>query len=400
MPVFEVTCKRRSGVAKELIFATSMEHIIDECRQRNEVPLYVRLYCVSARSLFFMRRQTTSLLQSLHDLLSSGIQLSQALSMLSGMHRGYLGSWAQVLAQGLTFGITFDRLLEQIPLVDEFEKNVIAAAYEHGKLLEALEMVLRCRKEQALLRAQFIRLAAMPCIGIGFILIFIGIFVLVILPSIYGSVTGMQLRFNPDQQIFMERIKYLSENGLLIVTSSGFLVILALVVLILSIKRSWGYKLVSVVPIISKVLGGRDLFLVASSLRVLVASGVPLDKSILLVAKIGRLHTLHQQMQHIHMQLMHGITFDQAVLGSTFARLFPEIIPMIQVGLNSGRLDKAFENIENYAYQKTTITISRLQVLVQPLLLFIAGLIIVFFIKNLYLPLLMIPLESASLIGG
>lgn len=399
MPLFEVVRYRTGTVDKTLLYATSIE-VIHQILQRSNYNLIQAQVCtIHPLYLYWYRVHVVRSWQSVVSLMNGGLHLTQALNIVSVYEHSLAGKWFQALADGLEQGYSLGELLNEIRLLNDLEKNSLVAAYNHGELLKSLQKISSQQIEYAELLSSFKRLAAIPFFAIMSILIFIGFFLHVILPSLYSNIKIMNFSYTHEQRQFLRFVEYIIDysSTIFVCFVAALSVLVFFIIRALRNVRNFHYFLK--IPIFNKLFIGNDLYKISSFLSLALSAGLPIHQALNLAIQQTRVSRIKNELQVLHDMVLAGHQLDAMYAKTSFAKCFPETLVMLRVGFASGNVALAFDRIEGYVKKQLFVLIKRFQLVIQPFLLLIAALIIVFFIKKIYFPILMLPLEATASIS-
>jgi type II secretory pathway component PulF len=396
MPLYEVVRQRAGVIDKALLFAPSIEVVKHVASRANYNLIQAHVHTIPQFYLYWHRTKIMRCWQSVVSLIQGGLHITEALQVIASYETSLVGMWFMVLADGLERGHSLGELLDEINVLNQLEKDSLVAAYKHGEFLKSLQKISLYQSERAELINSFKRLAAIPIFGILSIFIFIGFFIHVILPTLYNNIKNMNFYFSHDQERFLLFIEYLIHHSFSIVMFFIGLLFLIFAFIVITLRYARFFQYLIKIPIVNRLVVGKDLYTVASFLSLALAAGLPINQSLSLVIQQTRLSRIKHELSFMHDMVLAGYKLDEIFAKTLFARYFPEALIMLRVGFESGNVASAFERIEYYVKNQVLLLIRRFQLVIQPLLLVLAALIIVLFIKNLYFPMLMLPLEATS----
>ena len=123
---------------------------------------------------------------------------------------------------------------------------------------------------------------------------------------------------------------------------------------------------------------------IASTLSILIRSGVPILHALDLTGKSSGNVIIEKVFEDIKLEVKRG---------QSLARLFeekeifpPMVVQMIAIGEEIGELGKMLEHVSAYYYEKMTVAIDRLLVLIEPVLLIVIGGVVGIMVVAMFLP--------------
>ena len=139
-------------------------------------------------------------------------------------------------------------------------------------------------------------------------------------------------------------------------------------------------------PVIGHILWYGNLLAYMQALAILTAGGVHVAPALQLALGAISMNKLHTTFATVGCDVEKGMHVSRALNEHARAFCGPSVIALIRVGEESGRLDRAFEQVVVVYQQRLEKTSSLVTTLVQPLLMIVLGLMITGLIFAVYVP--------------
>lgn len=321
-------------------------------------------------------RQITDFTEDLADLLDAGLQLDQALRVLS--ERQQNPRQQDIISQLRTQvreGSSFSKALKA---ADAGFDRTYCSLIEAGEISGTLPLVLRRQAEfltvREELKAKVISALIYPCILIFFGIAMILIFVFVLAPRLIKLMerTGSDLPFLTRVLITVSQggVNYWWLWLLILIGICGGLYAF----LSTESGKLWWDQMQLKLPVVGEVLTLRSQVQLTHTLGTLIGNGIPMLTGLGLVTNaISNLY-IRQHMLQVTDLVEQGANLSSA-LRRTHA-LPSEIIDMISVGEQTGKMDDSLAKITRRQERKLGTTMDRLTALLAPAFLIVISLVL------------------------
>jgi len=139
-------------------------------------------------------------------------------------------------------------------------------------------------------------------------------------------------------------------------------------------------------PIIGSIMQQRFIGYTMQTLAVLLQGGMPLKQAISVVGQSVHNNLCKEQLVLLEGQIAAGSSLSDAIIRQQGMMGAPDVIAMIEVGQESGRLSMLLARVGHTYYERVTQQLSRLTMLLQPAVMVILGLLVALLIFAVYGP--------------
>ncbi|MCA9735460.1 MAG: type II secretion system F family protein [Deferribacteres bacterium] len=319
-------------------------------------------------------------------LLQSGVPLLSALSILADqMHEKPFRSVILAIIGDINRGTTFHEGLARFPTIfPNIFVSLVKVAEISGGLPDILRQISEYLHKQDKTQKRIKSATAYP----KFVFFF---FLFILIGVVYGLVPKFQETFasyDAELPVLTEILLAVSNAALKYIYIELGLVVSGIVAWKRFLKTSKGIyfqaNLVLKIPVIGNLISKDILSRFCRTLRVLLKSGVPLVTGLEVAAETAQ-DVIYTSALH---KIRRGI-----ISGDTFAKqlaIYPQfpamVVKMIATGEQSGSLDKMLLNIADLYDSELDAKIAGLSTIIEPVLMVGLGIIAVFVILALYLP--------------
>ncbi|MGE0009945.1 MAG: type II secretion system F family protein [Candidatus Babeliales bacterium] len=331
----------------------------------------------------------TTFFDQLATLLEAGVYLDAALAILAEQtaHAGF-ASVINDIASSVQEGSQFHEALDVYKdLFDTVIISVVRSGQEVGNLPVALRSIAKYLAFREQFKATIKRVCMLPLITCLFFLVVAVIIIGFIVPSFASLYQSAGKELPATTQTLLWLSSWVSLAGLALLVP--FFVVLYLCVRVL--KRS--YKVMRIyeavllnVPIIGRIIGYGNLLSYMQALAILSAGGVHVAQALKLALGAISVTSLHDTFIQVHYDVQHGKHVSVALKQSNALYGGPSVLALLRVGEESGRLDRAFEQVVVVYQQQLEKTSNLVTTLIQPLLMIALGLMITGLIFAVYVP--------------
>ncbi len=372
------------------LFARSPEHL-DELLLRRHIALITS----KPQKHYFVRPisldQRLAVFQQLSTLLDSGVIIPDALLIIaSQLDHSRLQDRMDAVAHLVQSGYSLSEALYTIgDVANPIMLQLIKAGEESGKLPQTLHSIcdhLAATKDfYSRLRSALL----LPAITLLFFLGIILIIFIVILPRFVDIFATMHAKVPPATQALLSISAWLKSPlcGLLI-SSTLFVLVLTWRISKKGRLRTWRDMLVVRIPIVGTIMRQRFLSYSMRALSVLLESGMPLSQGLSIVKQSVSNQIFKLYLATLERDIDAGSSLSDA-MGRSFEDVFsPDIIAMVEVGQESGKLPLLLNRIAMAYHERVMQKLSRLTLLVQPAVMILLGLLVSSLVFAIYGPIL------------
>jgi general secretion pathway protein F len=396
MSAFEYTALNISGkTCKGTLEADTARQIRQQLREQHLTPLTVNLVVKKSKQRFLGNYNKIShadlamFTRQLATLLRSGLTLEEALRIIA---QQTVKNKSLILAirTKVVEGHSLATGLSEFPKIFS---NAYCATISAGEQSGYLDLVLERLADNIESRQ---RLRQKTLLALFYPMLLTAVAMLVIIGLLtYVVPQVIQIFANTKQELPLSTTILINISDFLQIYSLWILLILIILITtwryVLNIKK-FRYKLHYIllkIPLISKLEQGINVTRFTHTLSILVGSGVSLIESLQITAQaVSNLYMQNAILNALN-KVREGSSLHSALQQSSqgLNNLFPPImIHLIANGEASGNLEKMLEHVAINQEQELETLINVLMGLFEPLLILIMGLIVLFIVLSILMP--------------
>lgn len=338
---------------------------------------------VTSKEVLSFTQKLTTLVRAQVDLLSAVRIIHDQAD--DGRFKQLLSEVVESTKEGQTFSESLARFPEAFsPLF----VNIVRAGEASGKLDVALQQLAESLSRDDALRRRVRSALAYPillmCVGLGSLLVLMT-FVIPKLESLFMDLGGDLPLMT---KIVLATSRLCRQGAIWVALGGGLIVGVILWRRGGALVGQWAGRLLRRLPVLKRLIANQELLHFASSLNLLLRSGVPALGSLQLVTP-----SLGDARLRAHMQRAH----ERVALGESLSKSFeaeralpPFFVKMIAVGEESGRLDEVLEEIARSYHQQIDADIATVSSLIEPVLILVMGSVLGAIVLSILLPIFQI----------
>jgi len=401
MPKFFYRAKKGiNEIVESVIEAESVNDAVIKITQQGYVPVDVNLYQEPPASpmprrprtfsrIFsqrISRHQTVTLTRQLYDLVDAGIPVLRALRLLAvqespGKMKELLEDAANVVQDG---GALSDALAKHQGVFSALYVNLIRSGEASGHLNTVLERLADFLEKDEQVSSKAVTSLIYPSL----ILTVGAVTVFVLLSFVIPRLTEM----------FSELSQGLPWPTVLLIAVSNFFARFWWALLLIAGTGVFYFKRLYAipekrliidrkqlkVPILGEFIMKLEIVRFAQTLATLLEGGVSIVEALKGVSAVAGNHALRQELEKVAQDVAQGSSLAGSLKETTF---FPaNVINMVIVGEESGRLEEALYKVGSSYERQTDEVMKRITSLLEPSLIVAVGLVIGFIVVAMLLP--------------
>jgi len=322
-------------------------------------------------------------------LVNSGVELLKALKLVSKQIKSKkLKDVVLQITNDVSKGDSLSKSMQKYGSVfDSSMVHIVRAGENSGKLGFVLQSLTNYLNDRLTLIKRLKYASLLPGITIIFaFLIVLGIFIFVI-PQFESLFTAMDQPIPDSTKIVMKISSFLrSQNAFF-----GFLIFLSLllffrVALCFDKVKKLKDKFVLHIYFLNKIFLLFDLIAFLQILSMFLKSGVPLKGALELGAETVKNNYFKEKIYIVLDCVVEGQSLEDA-LNHVGQKFFPDnLLAVVNVGENAGNLDFMLQKAADFFQEELKNKLQVLTTIFQPALMIIIGLLIVFLMLSVYLP--------------
>ncbi|MGV3662950.1 MAG: type II secretion system F family protein [Prosthecobacter sp.] len=312
--------------------------------------------------------------EDMGDLLSSGLQVEQALQAMEGRSASKTGTLAKKVRELVRDGVPLSESLRQAsPSFDELYCNMVAAGENSGALDEIMDRQARHLRLMEAVSAKVTGALIYP----AFLVVTGGALAIIMVTYLLPKLSGL-LSSNKEPP-FLIRFS-LSMSEVLRTWWWAILIFLGLLIMILFAVRktpafeTWWHRMLITLPGIKNITRARFELQFFETLGSLLRGGVPLLPALELVRRAVKNSHIQQSLNLATAQVQEGSPLSAAT--KKYHVLDSRAVDVIRIGEDTGRLAEVLSKAAGRMDTQLSRVIERVTELIQPVLLLgMAGLV-------------------------
>ncbi|HEY1053169.1 MAG TPA: type II secretion system F family protein [Prosthecobacter sp.] len=313
--------------------------------------------------------------EDMGDLLSSGLQVEQALHAMEGRTASKTGTLAKRVRELVRDGVPLSESLRKVsPSFDELYCNMIAAGENSGALDEIMDRQARHLRLMESVAAKVTGALIYP----AFLVVTGGALAIIMITYLLPKLSGLLSGTNKEPP-FLIRFS-LSLSDILRTWWWAILIFLGLLIMILFAIRktaafqTWWHRMLITLPGIKNITRARFELQFFETLGSLLRGGVPLLPALELVRRAVKNSHIQQSLNLATAQVQEGSPLSAAT--KKYHVLDSRAVDVIRIGEDTGRLAEVLSKAAGRMDTQLSRVIERVTELIQPVLLLgMAGLV-------------------------
>jgi len=325
--------------------------------------------------------------QQLANLLNSGMPLTVALNSMTHLEsKGIPAEVSRDLKQEVSEGRGLsDAMARQPRIFSDLYVNMVRAGEQSGSLVEVLRRMANHLQQFAEVQTKFTSALIYPamvcCVG----LVIIAFFMTVVLPQFVVIFNGFNVQLPLPTRILIGSSRF--------VKGYWWLLALLAVIAVILFKRfqtskegarkldEWKMKL----PVFGKVIKLNLFGQFARTLGTLLQNGVPVLTALKITEQVMTNRLIQEAISQTRDAVTDGKTLAQPLAHS---RLFPQLmVDLVRIGEETGDVPGALNNLADTYEGELQIALRVMTNLIEPVLIIIMAVIVVFLLISILLPL-------------
>jgi type IV pilus assembly protein PilC len=315
-------------------------------------------------------------IKSLAALLKAGIPLSETIETISGQSSDEnLNSIYTYISQEVKKGISLATAMRLFPKVfPETVASVVEAGEKGGSLEKNLIFVAETIQKEWEINKKLKGAVIYPVIIVGMTMVeFLGM-IFIILPKL--EVMFEAFENIPAFTLFIMNVAKFIRTNWMIIFGIIFVLIIAFVIFLKTKpgKKFTGWLAINF-PILKKLFTANILSSFSRTLSVLLASGIPLERSMEITSSTTSNFIYADILKKVHDGIQHGK--DLSISLGEYPKYFnASFVKMIDIGEVSGSLEENLMYLHEFYTEEVTEMSNNIVTFIEPLLLILVGLII------------------------
>jgi general secretion pathway protein F len=326
------------------------------------------------------------LTRQLATLVQSSLPLDECLQAVAEQSRkartkGLLLQVRSRVAEGHTLAYA----MGEFPLVFSEMYRAMVSAGEHAGFLGPVLQQLADYTEQRQYTGQKLKMAMIyPFILIGVAVAVVVALMVFVVPELVGIFTHTSRELPVLTRGLIAASDFFRDYGLWVLVALVALVFLVRRLLRNPVRRKIWHRWLLAIPGISGVVTAVDTARFASTLSILMASGVPLLESLRIAGQVLTNLVLREDSQQVAERVQEGSSLNRALRES--GRFPPMMVHMVASGESSGELETMLERSANNQERELEMTLGTVMSLFEPLMVVFMGGMVLTIVLAILLP--------------
>ena len=316
-----------------------------------------------------------------------GIPAHEALAKLAREVSNSRANIIQRLLQDVMAGSTIAAAMAKQP--QNFPPHIIGLveAGETGGVLEdILRTLSRSLKDEFRAREKLKSALAYPLILLVTVILSVIAMTIFVLPVFGTLLQDLGAELPLPTKVLLSTADFLADNLWAMPLMIIFIAGIYFMVVHNEMCRLKIDEIILLLPIIGALVIYGEWQIVLNTLSLLIKSGIRLDRAIELAASITRNRAVSKRLNEVREAILRGSSFAETL--DTRKILPPTLAQMLLTGEQAGELEVMLQKAADFAKVIADNRSARLEALAEPVVIFILGGIIFFFVLSLMLPLL------------
>ncbi len=324
--------------------------------------------------------------RQLATIIDAGVLLTEALHTIAeDLENPFFREIIQNVNNKINAGDSFSDGLSDYPKVfSPIFVSLVRSGEEVGNLGATLGSLAKYLEEYEAMREKILSAVRYPIFVFSFMVVIVSIIVLFIIPKFNALFmhAGAKLPL-------LTRIVVAISTFMLQHTFIGIIILLSIWALILfllaqfKIRFAWDYYQLRL-PLFGQIIRKIILARFCRTLSTLIAGGVAIVSSLRISNEVTKNLFFRQIFEDAKNSVTAGISLSESL--RTYEQVPRVLIKMVAVGEKSGKLDEMLRRTADYYEQELSLTLNKLSVMLEPILIIFIGIIVLLVALALYLP--------------
>ncbi len=405
MATFTYEALDRGGKeVKQEIEAATQEDAISKIRTLGYFPTKVRAKSIArGKSGVAIRsgatgngrippKQLTQFTRQLSTLQDAGLPMLRSLRILEEQQRpGVMRSVVRGIAEDVEGGATLSEAMAKRPKAfTRLYSNMIRAGEAGGVLELILQRLAEFMEKSERLKSRVKGAMIYPCVVMGFAAIILTGIMIFIVPNFEKIFSDMQTQLPPITDMLIKTSRWFATGfGWVYLLATPLVLFAAIKILRQSSGGAYALdKFKLSIPLFGTILSKNSVSQFCRTLGTLINAGVPILEAINITRETTANEVIARALGKVHDSIREGETVAGPLRTSRVCD--PIVVNMIDVGEETGDLDKMLMKVaDNYDEEVDTLVGSLVSVL-EPLMVIVLGVMVGIIVVALFLPLVSI----------
>ncbi len=334
------------------------------------------------------KKLLTQFTRQLSTLQDAGLPILRSLRILEQQQKpGMLRIAIRLVAEDVEGGTTLSEAMAKHPKAfDRLYTNMVAAGEAGGVLDVILQRLADFMEKSQALRRKVIGAMIYPSAVISFAIVIVTGIMIFVIPKFKKIFADFKAELPTVTQILLNMSEFIKSGGWMVI----FFVPLGLMLLGKLIRKSEAGRhqldrLRLSLPVIGQIVSKTSVARFSRTLGTLLAAGVPILEALNITRETSGNEVFARALQKVHDGIREGESFAGPLRQARVVE--PMVVNMIDVGEETGDLDKMLMKIADTYDEEVDTLVSGLVSLLEPVMVIALGIIVGFIVIALFMPL-------------
>ena len=333
------------------------------------------------------KKMLTTFTRQLATLIDAGMAILRSLRILEEQQKpGMLRVAIRLVAEDVEGGSMLSEAMAKHPKAfDRLYTNMVRAGELGGVLDVILQRLADFMEKSQALRRKVIGAMIYPAVVITFAFFVVILLLIFIVPKFEDFFESQGGKLPPITQFLLDLSDWIVWPGWLVIIATPISFILLLKLIKTSLA---GRRLVDAcklrIPIMGKIVGKSTVARFTRTLGTLLSAGVPILEAITITSNTSGNEVFAQALNKVHDGIRQGENFAEPLRQAKVVD--PMVVNMIDVGEETGELDKMLERIADTYDEEVDTLVSSMTSLLEPIIIVVLGSIVCFIVLAIFMP--------------
>jgi type IV pilus assembly protein PilC len=330
----------------------------------------------------------TQFTRQLATLIEAGLPILRSLRILEQQQKpGMMRVAIRLVAEDVEAGSALSEAMGRHPKAfDRLYTNMIRAGEIGGVLELILKRLAEFMEKRQALRRKVIGAMIYPAAVITFAVLIVMFLLWQVVPKFEKIFDGLGTDLPGVTQALLGLSKWIQSGGWAVIIGFPFFVFFVFRLLRLSDGgRHFADSTKLHVPIVGRIAAKSAVARFSRTLGVLLDAGVPILEAVNITADTSGNEVYARALRRVHDGIREGENFAEPLRQAKIVE--PMVVNMIDVGEETGELDKMLEKVAETYEEEVETLVASLTSLLEPIMVITLGIIVGFIVLALFLPL-------------
>ncbi len=333
------------------------------------------------------KKLLTQFTRQLSTLVDAGLPILKSLRILEGQQKpGMLRVAIRLVADDVEGGLSpSDAMAKHPKAFDRLYTNMVRAGELGGVLDVILTRLADFMEKSQALKRKVIGAMIYPCAVITFALAIVTLLLIFVVPKFKDIFKGMGAELPGITQSLLDVSDFIQNGGYLAII--GLPIVLWLFFRLMRMSpagRHFVDTLKLHIPIMGQIVSKGSVARFSRTLGTLLSAGVPILEAINITADTSGNEVFSRALRRVHDSIREGDNFAEPLRQAKVVQ--PMVVNMIDVGEETGDLDKMLEKIADTYDDEVETMVSSMTSLLEPIMVISLGMIVGFIVVALFMP--------------